>query len=295
MLKLRWFGKPMERRAGRRKAGAPLTAAYWTGAAPAPRKVRDIDANGAFIESAEPWRPGTMLYIALEPEPDGQANAGHLSKFGLWARIVRSEADGMAVQFVFEGRAERKRFLNFLAGSTAEAKTMNGNKAGAGEESGQALVECALVLPIMILLILNVVNFGAFLYSWITVANAARSGAQYMIIGGAMVTAPPTPSEDRVAALVRNDLAALPNAATLAQVRVCSNNPFRDPVVKCSGTGTTVDPPPDPEHGPSAGVPAPYVLGTVDVTYRYQPIVPLAYLTLPPAIIQQRSAMRFLQ
>src|SRR4051794_26574796 len=46
--------------------------------------------------------------------------------------------------------------------------------------AGQSLVECALVIPLLLLLIVNVVNFGAFLYAWITVANAARTGAQYL-------------------------------------------------------------------------------------------------------------------
>ena len=171
---------------------------------------------------------------------------------------------------------------------------MEARKAGRRAESGQALVECALVLPMMILLILNVVNFGAFIYAWITVANAARSGAQYMIIGGAMVTTPPTPNAAQVAALVQRDLWALPAYATRAQVRVCSNNQFRTPKIECAGSGTTTAPPADFE--PTAtGLPAPYVLGTVDVSYAYQPLVPLAVLSLPPTTIRHRSAMRFLQ
>jgi Flp pilus assembly protein TadG len=185
------------------------------------------------------------------------------------------------------------RILNILPRLSVEGEVMKGRKAGGGAESGQALVECALVLPMMILLILNVVNFGAFIYAWITVANAARSGAQYMIIGGAMVTTPPTPSEDQVTSLVHRDLLALPNQAGV-QVRVCSNNQFRNPKVVCAGSGTTTAPPADFE--PTAtGLPAPYVLGTVDVSYAYQPLVPLAMLTLPPTTIRHRSAMRFLQ
>ena len=48
---------------------------------------------------------------------------------------------------------------------------------------GQALVESALVLPLLFLLVINVVNFGGMLYAWITVSNAARTGADYMVRG----------------------------------------------------------------------------------------------------------------
>jgi len=50
------------------------------------------------------------------------------------------------------------------------------------ERKGQALIEFILVLPILFLLILNLVNFGGFFYAWITVANAARAGANDIVI-----------------------------------------------------------------------------------------------------------------
>ncbi len=49
---------------------------------------------------------------------------------------------------------------------------------------GQALVEFALVLPIFILLLAGMLDFGSALYSRMTVINAAREGAR------AAVTAP---------------------------------------------------------------------------------------------------------
>jgi len=50
---------------------------------------------------------------------------------------------------------------------------------------GQALIEYILLLPLLFLLIVNLVNFGGFFFAWITVANAARAGADYAILGGA--------------------------------------------------------------------------------------------------------------
>src|SRR5689334_9183966 len=90
--------------------------------------------------------------------------------------------------------------------------------------SGQALVELALILPLLFLLIVNVVNFGGFFYAWISVSNSARSGAQYLVIGGAMLGAPSPPAFATVQTFVLNDLNALPNGAS-AQVTVCSRNP----------------------------------------------------------------------
>src|SRR5689334_19709470 len=84
--------------------------------------------------------------------------------------------------------------------------------------SGQALIEFALVMPLLFMLIINVLNFGGLLYAWITVANASRTGVQYMMMGTSTVHATPTPSPSQVAALVRQDLYALPNQANASVV-----------------------------------------------------------------------------
>lgn len=45
-------------------------------------------------------------------------------------------------------------------------------------EKGQALVEFALLIPIFLILLFAIVDFGMGFYSWITVTNAAREGAR---------------------------------------------------------------------------------------------------------------------
>jgi len=45
-------------------------------------------------------------------------------------------------------------------------------------ERGQALVEFAMILPIMLLLICALVDFGRAYYTWLMVTNAAREGAR---------------------------------------------------------------------------------------------------------------------
>lgn len=45
-------------------------------------------------------------------------------------------------------------------------------------ESGQALVEFALVLPFILVLLFALVDFGRAYYTWLLVTNAAREGAR---------------------------------------------------------------------------------------------------------------------
>jgi Flp pilus assembly protein TadG len=46
-------------------------------------------------------------------------------------------------------------------------------------ESGQALVELALVAPVLLALVFGIADFCRVFYASITVSNAARAGAQY--------------------------------------------------------------------------------------------------------------------
>lgn len=50
------------------------------------------------------------------------------------------------------------------------------------EESGQAMVEMAICLPILLLLVLGILDFGWIFYHQINVENASREGARYAIV-----------------------------------------------------------------------------------------------------------------
>ena len=87
-----------------------------------------------------------------------------------------------------------------------------------------------------------------------------------------------------------SDISSLLNRASLG-VRVCKNN---NSVLTCSGPGA-YSPPADPE-------PTKYILASVDVTYNYQPLVPLwdfgglgIHATLPATTIHRQASMRMLQ
>jgi len=157
-------------------------------------------------------------------------------------------------------------------------------------DAGQSLIEFALVLPLLFLLIVNAVNFGAFLYAAIAVANAARAGADYMMMGPAYAGGPAFASPAAISNLVSDDLKSLPNRAT-ATVDVCSNNngAKQPPYLDCLATVT------DPQFATA-------VVGQVTVTYTYTALIPLwdfarlnIHTTLPRTTIKRMATTRLVQ
>lgn len=51
------------------------------------------------------------------------------------------------------------------------------------EEKGQALAEVALVLPVLILLLFAIIEFGRVFSAHLTVVAASREGARYGVVG----------------------------------------------------------------------------------------------------------------
>ena len=142
----------------------------------------------------------------------------------------------------------------------------------------------------LFLLIVNAVNFGAFFFDWITVADAARAGASYWVLGSAAVGSPTPATAGQITTLVTNDISSLLNRSSLV-VRVCTNN---NSVITCTGAGSGT-PSADPE-------PSTYVSASVDVTYTFQPPIPLftfsnlgIHATLPSTTIHRKATMRVLK
>ncbi len=44
---------------------------------------------------------------------------------------------------------------------------------------GGAAVELAVLFPVILLMLIGIVDYGRILYTWVTVSNAARAGAEY--------------------------------------------------------------------------------------------------------------------
>src|ERR687892_2642184 len=52
-----------------------------------------------------------------------------------------------------------------------------------GAEDGAAAVEMALVLPLLLLLVFGIIEFGFIFNRWITVTHSAREGVRQLALG----------------------------------------------------------------------------------------------------------------
>lgn len=59
-----------------------------------------------------------------------------------------------------------------------------GYRYGKKKERGQAMVEFVLVLPVFLLLVFGIVDFGMGFHAWLTVTNSAREGARLGAVRG---------------------------------------------------------------------------------------------------------------
>jgi Flp pilus assembly protein TadG len=288
-----WFkSRSQERRKAERKDVPEVVAHYWDGGAPAAHTIRDLSECGLYVVTEQRWYPGTIVTMTLQRKDsfEGEADRSITVK----SKVVRAGEDGVALVFVPEENGMKHAANGASNGNghfvTAGKKAISKWLQRLRDGSGQSLVEFILVLPVVFLLIVNVVNFGAFFYAWITVSNAARAGADYAILGGLSAGSPPTPTGTQVANVITQDVLSLPNRSSVT-VNVCQN--INGTVTTLAGSCTS--PGTDPE-------PASFQAITVDVTYTYQPLIPAGFqfrnlnvfATIPPTTIYRRAVMRFL-
>lgn len=277
-----------DRRKAERHKTSRLAAYYWNGDTPVPHSIRDTSSSGLYIITDERWYPNTVVTMTLQrtvlDDPSLPAT------ISVPAKVVRSGPDGVGLRFVLPRNPGSRTGYSSSANSVNQ-KSLNLFLKPLQEESGQALIEYLLVLPMLLLLVVNLVNFGGFLFAWITVANAARAGADYAIMGGASVGSPQAASASQISSLITQDVSSLPNVSSLA-INVCQN--YNGTITTLAGTCTSI--PSDPE-------PSTYVLTTVDVTYTYNPFISSGfqfpslnvYATLPPTTVHRRAVMRQIQ
>ena len=86
---------------------------YWTGGLPTPHPVREISAWGAEILSPDNFYPGTMIWLSLHDAADGDDGRGGACG-GVWGQVIRHKAEGFCVEFLFESRADRLAFRDFV-------------------------------------------------------------------------------------------------------------------------------------------------------------------------------------
>jgi Flp pilus assembly protein TadG len=283
-----WLAQEQEEpRRGPRSIDPEIVVYYWDGSAPEGRRIHDISQSGAYICTPERWYLGTIVRLILQRNPKAMKQDGAAAPTAsicIPARVTRYGSDGVAVEFVFRNEEEEESLRTFLAaipdqpaGSAPSKRTSRGK--------GQALVEFALLVPLVFLLAVNALNFGGFLFAWITVANAARAGAEYMSMSSASPGAPAPATLAQITTLVTNDVSSLLNRSSLV-VAICTNA-----TAAANGCTTLFDP-----EAPA------YTLATVDVTYTYKPFIPLFSFpklgisaTLPATTIHRKAVVRMLQ
>lgn len=92
------------------------------------------------------------------------------------------------------------------------------------DEKAQALVEMALVLPILIMLVFGIVEFGRIYSTQIIVANSAREGARHAALG----------SDDNTVVTVIKNYASILEAENML-ITISPNESFRQ-----SGNSVTI-------------------------------------------------------
>lgn len=156
--------------------------------------------------------------------------------------------------------------------------------------SGQALIETILLMPLLLAIVLNAINFGYFFLMALNITASARSSALYSITADetpAAIPAPPagpTTATDSVSYVAYQDLTgAVPSPASNAGVQVCSpsvginNAGSTTQQTQCTSFGSIGSFPssgPDPEMNSSNTVPA-FLLNRVDIAYQFTPPIPL--------------------
>lgn len=159
-------------------------------------------------------------------------------------------------------------------------------------QAGQSIVETVLMMPVLLLFLLNAVNFGYFFFVVTNLAAAPRAGVEYSIMGGATPAAielPPNgPSNSTLSSsfLTYEDMRGALNAPTVnGAVQACSASAgilspgTTTARATCNSYGTT----PagftfpavqvDPELNAGNTAPA-FVLHQVDVAYKFIPLIP---------------------
>ncbi|HET8943212.1 MAG TPA: TadE/TadG family type IV pilus assembly protein [Dehalococcoidia bacterium] len=101
------------------------------------------------------------------------------------------------------------------------------------KERGQSMVEFVLVLPIFLLLVFSIVDFGMGFHAWLTVTNSAREGARLGAVRG---------SNAEIVTRVHNTADTLDAADMTVTVTNAQGNPGESVVVDVDYDYTLITP-----------------------------------------------------
>jgi len=155
----------------------------------------------------------------------------------------------------------------------------------ARNNSGQALIETALILPLLLTIVLNAINFAFFFLMALNITASSHSSGIYSIMGGATPAAQALPqagpydTNTSVSYLAYQDLtgAVYTPTPTNTGVNVCSSTvgvsgTGSATVTTCTSSGIGGGFPKSSDADPEA--PA-FLMGRVDVAYKFSPPIPL--------------------
>lgn len=122
------------------------------------------------------------------------------------------------------------------------------------KQKGQALVEFAIILPVLLLLVMGIIQFGLMFNSYISVCSASREGARVGVVGS---------TDAQIESAIRTDFPSINTSDLTIAV-------------------TT----PDSNRTPGEAL-------TVTVTYKYHITIPIIKNLLSDAInIRSQTSMR---
>ena len=154
------------------------------------------------------------------------------------------------------------------------------------EAGGQALVETALMLPFLLGVAFNVVNFGYFFLVALNVAAAPRSGVEFSIMGfntpahpEYAKAGPPTLTKSVAYLTYQDMIGAISSPGTQASLQICSEGLGlgADGTAKCvtcaSNAGTCSASSDSPGGTHYTDPESSFILNRVDVTYTFTPLL----------------------
>jgi Flp pilus assembly protein TadG len=193
-------------------------------------------------------------------------------------------------------RSVESNKLSFDTGSTMKFARSRGTQ----NSRGQSLVETAIMLPLLVMIVLNVVNFGYFFLVLVNLTGAARTATLYAIEGSSTPAGAQLPGSgpgtttQSVTYLAFQDMTGALANPTGASVQVCSPiNINAGSGVNNAGTasqrahcetctnlscGTAGGGSPTPDADP--GAPG-FILNQVRITYTFRTLIPGTIFNIP--------------
>jgi Flp pilus assembly protein TadG len=146
-------------------------------------------------------------------------------------------------------------------------------------ERGQATVEFALIIPILVLVIVGLIEFGRAFNYWISLSHLANEGARY-----AAVDRVPTPS----GGTFEQQLAAYLKGQALTKELQTQLTPPKGSITVCYVPATDLTPASPNQPPPRAG-------DAVTVTLQADHTIGLVFMPKIPVTLKGKSTMRLEQ